>query len=76
MFGFACFLAWRHWVGMTDKLQYMETTFILRVPLWWSFAASLLGAFAFIIVSAYCVVRSAAAAASRNPQMPARGQAE
>ena len=72
----AVFIAWRHWVGMMDKMQYMETTFILRVPLWWTFAASMPGAFIFILVSAYCVVRSAAAVVSPNPQMPAKGAAE
>ena len=72
----AIFVAWRHWVGMMDKLQYMETTFILRLPLWWSFAASMLGAIVFIIVAAYCVVRSAATVVSADPQMPAKGPAE
>lgn len=76
MLAFAAFIAWRHWAGMIDKLQYMETTFILRLPLWWSYAASMLGAIVFIVVAAYCVVRSAAAMASRNPEMPSRGPAE
>jgi TRAP-type C4-dicarboxylate transport system permease small subunit len=76
MFGLAGFLAWRHWLGMLDKLQYMETTFILRLPIWWSYAASMLGAIVFVIVAAYCVVRSGAAMVSANPEMPKSGAAE
>lgn len=76
MLVFAVFLFWRHWAGMIDKMQYMETTFILRLPLWWAFAASMLGAFVFIVVAAYCVVRSGANAVSRNPTMPEKGMAE
>lgn len=76
MLGLAGFIAWRHWLGMLDKMQYMETTFILRLPLWWSYAASMLGAIVFIIVAAYCVVRSGAAMVSANPEMPKSGAAE
>lgn len=72
----AVFLAWRHWAGMIDKQQYMETTFILRLPIWWSYAASMLGAIVFVIVAAYCVVRSGAMMISANPQMPKSGMAE
>lgn len=76
MFGLAAFLLWRHWLGMIDKLQYMETTFILRLPIWWSYAASMLGAIVFVIVAAYCVVRSGAEMVSPNPQIPKSGAAE
>lgn len=76
MLGLAAFILWRHWAGMLDKLQYMETTFILRLPLGWSYAASMLGAVVFVIVATYCVVRSAAEMASANPQMPKSGAAE
>ena len=76
MLAFAVFIAWRHAAGMLDKLQYMETTFILRMPLWWSYAASLIGAVVFIVVAAYCVVRSSAAMAARAPMPPQRSGAE
>lgn len=76
MLSLAVFLALRHWAGMIDKQQYMETTFILRLPIWWSYAASMLGAIVFVIVAAYCVVRSGAEVVSANPQMPKSGAAE
>lgn len=37
-------LTWRLWDGMVEKKQYMETTFILQFPLWWSYAFCLVGA--------------------------------
>lgn len=58
MLGAALFLAWRHWLGMLDKQRFMETTFILRIPLWWVYASGMVGAITFIIVSAYCVLRA------------------
>jgi TRAP-type C4-dicarboxylate transport system permease small subunit len=76
MLAVAIFIVWRHWAGMMDKLSYQETTFILRMPIWWSYAASMIGAASFVIVAAYVVVRSAVAAASPNPQMPTSGMVE
>jgi TRAP-type C4-dicarboxylate transport system permease small subunit len=49
---------WRLVLGTIDKQAYNETTFILQFPLWWGYAACLLGGFVFIIVSAYTVWRS------------------
>lgn len=72
----ASFVLWRHWYGMLDKIGYQETTFILRFPLWWSYAASMIGAISFVIICVYCVVRSATNVVSRNPQMPIQGMAE
>lgn len=66
----AVFIGWRHFVGMLDKLSYAETSFILRFPLWWPYAAGLVGAAAWVIVSAYGVVRAFANATSANPAMP------
>ncbi len=51
-------LTWRLFDGMLDKRSYGETTFILQFPVWWSYAASLLGAGVFTLVCAYTVVRS------------------
>lgn len=76
MLAVALFIVWRHWLGMLDKFGYMETTFILRFPLWWTYAAGLVGGVTFIIVAIYCLVRSIAAAVSPNPQMPTTGFAE
>ena len=46
-------IAWRLWAGMTDKIRYGETTFILQYPVWWGFAAAMVGAVAVVIVSLY-----------------------
>ena len=54
----AAVVAWRLWLGMLDKRSYGETTFILQFPIWWGFAAALVGAAAFTLVCAYTVLRS------------------
>jgi TRAP-type C4-dicarboxylate transport system permease small subunit len=37
-------LTWKLWEGMVEKKQYMETTFILQMPIWWAYAFCLAGA--------------------------------
>lgn len=54
----ASVIFWRLLLGTIDKQAYNETTFILQFPLWWGYAACLLGGAVFIIVSAYSVWRS------------------
>lgn len=54
----AVLIAWRLYLGMTDKLRYGETTFIMQLPVWWGYAASLVGAVAFALVTAFCLIRS------------------
>lgn len=58
MLGFAALICWRHWLGTIDKQSYSETTFILQFPIWWAYAASLIGAVVFVIVAAWCLIRS------------------
>ena len=36
-----------------------ETTLIAQIPVWQGFAAGLIGAGGFVIVAAFCVLRSA-----------------
>jgi TRAP-type C4-dicarboxylate transport system permease small subunit len=52
MLGIAAVIAWRLYHGMVDKLAYRETTFILRLPLGWGYAAALPSACVFVLVSA------------------------
>ncbi|RVT82870.1 TRAP transporter small permease [Rhodobacteraceae bacterium CCMM004] len=59
----AALIAWRLALGLDDKMSYGETTFILRWPVWWAYAAALAGAVAFALVAAFCVLRSARALA-------------
>ncbi|TCK98974.1 TRAP-type C4-dicarboxylate transport system permease small subunit [Shimia isoporae] len=54
----AIIIAWRLWLGMLDKKSYFETTFILQIEIWQAYAAALVGAAAFVIVSVFCVFRS------------------
>ncbi|TDQ44768.1 TRAP transporter small permease [Tepidicella xavieri] len=37
-------LTWRLWEGMLEKRMYMESTFILQMPVWWAYALCLVGA--------------------------------
>lgn len=67
------FIVWRFAVGMVDKYQNREVTLILHMPLWWTYAAAMLGALGMTIVSAYCVVRSCFNAISRTPHKPEPG---
>lgn len=46
-------LTWRLAYGMADKLRYGETTFILQFPIWWGFAAAMIGAVIAVIISIY-----------------------
>lgn len=51
-------IAWRLWIGMLDKREYTEITWILQAPLWYGYAAAMVGAAVFVVVSLFCVVRS------------------
>ncbi|WP_417672239.1 TRAP transporter small permease [Roseibium sp.] len=46
-------IAWRLWLGMLDKKSYFETTFILQIEIWQAYAACMIGAAVFTIVSIY-----------------------
>lgn len=37
-------MTWMLWEGTLEKRQYLETTFILQMPIWWAYAFSLVGA--------------------------------
>lgn len=47
--------AWRLWAGMQDKIRYGETTFILQYPIWWAYAACMVGASVAVVISFYMV---------------------
>ena len=59
MCAIAVFGTWRMYLGMLDKQSYGETTLIAQIPVWQGFAAGLIGAGGFVIVAAFCVLRSA-----------------
>lgn len=58
MFSVATVVAWRLYLGMLDKLRFGETTLIMQLPVWQGYLASLIGAVAFAIVAAFCILRS------------------
>lgn len=37
----ALVLVWRTWAGMLDYRQYIETTAILKIPIWWAYVPAL-----------------------------------
>lgn len=73
MLAATAFIVWRFTVGMIDKYENREVTLILHVPLWWTYAAAMLGAIGMLIVSLYCVVRSTTNSFSSTPQKPEPG---
>lgn len=50
---------YRLYLGMLDKQSYGETTLIAQIPVWQGYALSLVGCVGFVIVAAFCVLRSA-----------------
>lgn len=60
---------WRLYLGMLDKLSYGETTLIAQIPVWQGFAASLIGAAGFVVVSVFCIWRSARRLTGRERQV-------
>ena len=50
--------SWRLYLGMQDKLSYGETTLIAQIPVWQGYAAGLVGAIGFVLVSLFCVLRA------------------
>ena len=39
--GVALVLLWRTWAGMQDYRQFIETTAILRIPIWWAYVPAI-----------------------------------
>jgi TRAP-type C4-dicarboxylate transport system permease small subunit len=50
---------WRLYLGMQDKMAFGETTLIAQFPVWWGYAAGLVGAAGFVVVAMFCVLRAA-----------------
>jgi TRAP-type C4-dicarboxylate transport system permease small subunit len=54
----AVILAQQVGIGMEEKQRFGETTAILQIPTWWSYAGGIVGLWSFAIVSGYTVWRS------------------
>ena len=46
-------IAWKLFDGMSSKMRYGETTFLLQFPIWWAYAASFVGAVVAALVAIY-----------------------
>ena len=58
MLAVASLLGYQHYLGTVDKFNNGEISWILYYPIWWGYGAALFGAVIFVIISAYCVLRS------------------
>lgn len=50
-------ITWRLWLGMLDKRLYGETSFLVQFPIWWAYAACLVGACMACATALYCLLR-------------------
>ena len=67
-------ITWRLAIGLQDKIGNGEISFILEMPLWWSYAACLAAATVSVGVAVYMViVRVGEVAAGRSLLEPAQG---
>jgi TRAP-type C4-dicarboxylate transport system permease small subunit len=48
-------MTWRLYHGLLDKQRYMETSMLLGIPLWWGYAAGIVG---FTLLTLVCLYRS------------------
>ncbi len=51
--GVLILIAWKLYDGMLSKMRYNETSFLLQFPVWWAYAASLIGAVVAALVGGY-----------------------
>ncbi|MGR3492901.1 MAG: TRAP transporter small permease [Shimia sp.] len=63
-------IAWRLSIGMTQKAGYGETTMMLQFPIWWAYAASLIGAVLAAVVSVYTAAMRTLEAATGRTLLP------
>lgn len=52
----ALVLVWRTWAGMLDYRQFVETTAILKIPIWWAYVPAI-ASLVLLVVACLLVVR-------------------
>lgn len=52
----ALVLAWRTWAGLLDYRKYVETTAILKIPIWWAYVPAL-ASLALLVLACLIVLR-------------------
>jgi TRAP-type C4-dicarboxylate transport system permease small subunit len=63
---FSLLLLWRMYEGLLDYRQYVETTTILKIPIWWAYPAAL-ASLALLAAAAVGTVRRALRRARQRP---------
>jgi TRAP-type C4-dicarboxylate transport system permease small subunit len=58
-FGFSVVLIWRMYLGLLDYRQYVETTTILRIPIWYAYIPALVS-LALLAIASLISIRDAA----------------
>lgn len=66
-------IAWRLQVGMAEKAQYSETTFMLQFPIWWAYAISLVAAIMAALVGVYVAAARVWEMATGRAILPVEG---
>jgi TRAP-type C4-dicarboxylate transport system permease small subunit len=59
--GISVVLAWRTWAGMLDYRQFVETTAILKIPLWTAYVPALISLVLLVLACVIVLVNSARA---------------
>ena len=59
-------IIWHTGVGLGDKYRNGQLTFILQMPVWWTYAAAMVGGVAWVAVSVYCLAESTIALVTRR----------
>jgi TRAP-type C4-dicarboxylate transport system permease small subunit len=54
--GVLILIAWKLYDGMTSKMRYGETTFLIQFPIWWAYAASFVGAVVAALIGVYMAI--------------------
>jgi len=69
-------IAWQLFVGMLSKKAAGQTTFLLEIPLWWAYAASLSGAVAAALVAIYVTAARVIGVATGHCPLPPEQEAD
>jgi TRAP-type C4-dicarboxylate transport system permease small subunit len=49
-------IAWQLWQGTLDKRRFGETSFLIQFPIWWAYAAALVGAAVAALTAVYVAI--------------------
>ncbi|WP_439155192.1 TRAP transporter small permease [Yoonia sp.] len=69
-------IAWQLFLGLLSKKSAGQTTFLLELPLWWAYAASLAGAVAAAIIGVYVALARLVAMITGKRLLPPDAEAE